>query len=120
MNPTFAKAKYEPRDEPDWSSKSAIVRIASQLAFSNLPSIQRGFSYPLTVSRNMVTLRNFYAHRSQMTAAKVEWLSKELRIAKTRRATEVLNSLMPRRRNSVFVSDGLKIPTFDGLRIPSP
>ncbi len=94
--------RIPPRSEPDWSAKSTILRAGRALSFSNLSSLQRGFSIPVGVYDKMRTVRNFYAHRSELTANKVENLCVTLGIAKTRRASELLFSKVPGRPHTIF------------------
>jgi hypothetical protein len=63
--------RIAPRDEPPWHEKRVLSLLSGSLSLSNNRSIINGLSYQTTFFEHLPTLRNFYAHRSESTAAKV-------------------------------------------------
>lgn len=53
------------RDEPSWHYTSTIVRLATHLNFSNASDIITAASYAPNSIEDIITIRNFYAHRNQ-------------------------------------------------------
>lgn len=102
QNPAFTKRRYTSYDEPDWNSKSVVIRIATNLSMSNLVEIRRGFAMASRIRDRMAPVRNFYAHRSERTALRVKNVAKDLRIPSVQRATDLLCSLLPGKPITVF------------------
>ena len=91
------------RDEPDWSNPSTLLKLADGLAFSNKKQINTAFGVTTKIFSPLVTCRNFFAHRGQNTADKIEKLSRSLAfIPPPRRATVLLNSALPGKSRTVF------------------
>lgn len=72
FNPRVNPRKIKPRDEPDWFHPSILTRLASTFGFSNFSEIARAFSYQTRAFEYGPTFRNYYAHKSTLTAKKVE------------------------------------------------
>lgn len=58
--------------EPHWFNVSIYTRLASHFGFVNLASITAALAYPTDFFRLAPTFRNFFAHKNEGTAAKVE------------------------------------------------
>ncbi|HLG89222.1 MAG TPA: hypothetical protein VKZ79_18735 [Alphaproteobacteria bacterium] len=69
-------AQIYPRDEPAWHEKRVLPQLSASLSLSNSASIINGLSYQTDFFDNLPTVRNFYAHRSLYTAAKIFALAK--------------------------------------------
>jgi hypothetical protein len=64
-------------DEPSWFDKAIYTRLAAQFAFNNLPAITSAFAIP-TSFFDLVTVRNFFAHKNEGTAVKVARLGRRM------------------------------------------
>lgn len=82
------------RDEPTWHEKRAIPNLSKGLAFSNHQSVLNGFSYQTTFFDELPPIRNFYAHRSMGTAARVLRIgNKKYAAAAARHPNDLVNTL---------------------------
>jgi hypothetical protein len=63
---------WKPRDEPDWSRQLGVC--LGTLNASNLPKINRAVGFQPEARNDLRTLRNFFAHKGQGTADKVNAL----------------------------------------------
>jgi hypothetical protein len=68
---SISAPRIAPRDEPAWHEKTVLARLSASLSLSNNQVVISGLSYQTTFFDQLPTLRNFYAHRSEATAAKV-------------------------------------------------
>lgn len=97
------KPKIAPRDEPTWHAKPTILKLASELSLSNSSAIIVGLSYPTTFFDNLPSVRNFYAHRSADTAAKVERLAlKDYGVTGLGHPTSFVNQILPQRSDTLL------------------
>lgn len=86
--------RIAPRDEPAWHEKSALARLSASLSLSNNQSVINGLSYQTTFFDQLPTLRNFYAHRSEGTSAKVLRLAHRQYGLVIRHPNELVNKLL--------------------------
>ena len=70
-----ARRNINSRFEPTWHEKRSLVALSGNLAFPNNATIVAAFSYPTRFMDDLPIIRNFFAHRSQGTARKVEALA---------------------------------------------
>lgn len=89
------------KQEPNWAQKGEVRKIAATLHFSNIATVQRAFAISTTTYSDIVSVRNFYAHRSQLGAAKIRTLSKN-RILRATRPSEFVAALLPQRPVRVY------------------
>jgi hypothetical protein len=59
---------YSPLDEPIWYKRNTLLELDNALAFSNTNSIQLALNLQTDVFTDMNIFRNFFAHRSGVTA----------------------------------------------------
>lgn len=88
------------RDEPDWYDRQVLIMLSSHLAFSNASSVGAALRLPEADFRDMRTMRNFFAHKSESTADKVRRLSRRRGLLNLRSPHfAVLQPLAPARRS---------------------
>jgi hypothetical protein len=64
---------WEPRDEPDWSLQ--LGPCLREVGASNLPKFERAVGFRPEARNDLRTLRNFFAHKGEGTAVKVQALT---------------------------------------------
>lgn len=63
--------------EPHWFDKTIVTRLANNFDLTNTTSIASGFAYQTSIFSMLPTFRNYFAHKCEETAAKVEKLRKQ-------------------------------------------
>jgi hypothetical protein len=103
MGKTIRGAVPTPFEEPDWSAPGTLIKLAQDLQFSNQAEIIRAFAITQTIFQPLNICRNFYAHRSKVTADKIEDLSRRLAVLPAhRRATSLVCSAPRGSGHSLF------------------
>jgi len=64
-----ADGSWNRRDEPTWHDDAAFLRVCTAIGLSNTTDIQAAFSSGSRVFKDLVTIRNFFAHRNRQTLA---------------------------------------------------
>lgn len=72
----YQKPRVNPLDEPVWREKRCLASLSAGLQLSNDADIVSGLSYPTTFFNQAFIVRNFFAHRTENTAARVRDLAK--------------------------------------------
>jgi len=91
-----------PGEEPDWISPPTIIKLSRSLSFTNQGEIAAAFGITTSIFQPLTTCRNFYAHRSERAADKIENLSRSLAVPLQRRATVLLCSARPGGSHTIF------------------
>ena len=94
--------RIRPRDEPAWEDRNILLRIAHGLGLSNEPSISAAITASATTLANMPTIRNFYAHRSELTAKKAAAVQLSYGFASSIHPTQFLNSRLAARPHTIL------------------
>ncbi len=96
------RGKYPVRgEEPDWSQPGVIMSLAKKLSFSNVPEIGMAFGSSKSLS-DLTICRNYFAHRGENTAAKIEDLSRRMSLPIERKAAGLINNVLPGTARTVF------------------
>lgn len=66
---------WEPREEPDWSGQ--LGACLAEVKASNLPKLKRAVGFQPEARNDLRTFRNFFAHKGQGSAAKVNALPRK-------------------------------------------
>lgn len=101
----------ERRDEPAWYKTRHIARLFSDTGASNLGQIQAAVSYQTAFFDEVPTVRNFFAHRNEETASRVQQIARNQRISPRLRPSEVVSSVAPGRPQTLLADwlDDLRI-----------
>lgn len=83
-------APWSPRDEPVWHDATVFTRLIGGLGASNVASVQAGVSYQPSSVRDVVTFRNFFAHKSRIATQKAKARARPYAISPSLRPTEIL------------------------------
>jgi hypothetical protein len=87
MNPKVAgKRHLGPLDEPRWHKPLTLPRLAQFAKLSNEPEILAAFAVRGPALDDLPKARNFYAHRSEETARKLEAIAANYSVAAAIRA----------------------------------
>lgn len=105
-NPSFrpkAGRSIQPRDEPDWKSPGIMKRLAGKLAFSNQTKIDNAFGVQTTAFSHFFMVRNFYAHKDEVTASKIRRLAKtEYLVPRLVHPTNLVSTILPRESDTLM------------------
>jgi hypothetical protein len=70
MRPSIrGKARWKPRDEPNWMARRTLIELAKHFGFSHTIELSGALSLQTRVFDDLPPLRNFFAHRSRDTFA---------------------------------------------------
>jgi hypothetical protein len=93
----------QPRDEPDWKSPGIMKRLAGKLAFSNRAKIDNAFGVRTTAFSHFFMVRNFYAHKDEVTANKIKRLAKtEYLIPRLGHPTSLVSTILPSQTDTLM------------------
>lgn len=81
---------WDTRDEPTWHDSNTLIRLSTAFAFSNDEDIQTAFTFGFTAHKNLVTFRNYYAHKNQGTKKKAQAIANQYLIPQHLHPTAVL------------------------------
>jgi hypothetical protein len=91
-----------PADEPDWSRRDVLVKLAADL--SNEAQILSALSLQTTFFDDLPTIRIFYAHRARSTADKVRRLAlRRYGVPYLSHAHILVSTILPQRANTLLV-----------------
>lgn len=90
-------------NEPPWHDAALFRQIMAALSPSILPRVDAALSQPVRVLPDVVTFRNFFAHRNEETATKVRSLARNYRLPTNRHPVETLISYPPGRPDPLLV-----------------
>jgi hypothetical protein len=82
-------------DEPKWHITRQYLRLMRQVSSSNLAAVQIALGYQPQSREDLVTARNFFAHKSESTAKKVRALAPSYRLPASLGPPELLLSIEP-------------------------
>ena len=91
--PVPAKVKH--RDEPDWYDVDVLLDLAGSLGFSNQPRVRLAAGFPKQPLDTLRTIRNYYAHKSESTAARMVTLGRQLGFGALARPSDLLFLKVP-------------------------
>lgn len=95
--------QLKPRDEPDWLSKTTLVRISTHLQFSHDTKLNNALSRQSTFFPEAITVRNFFAHRSKESADKIKNLARRsYRYQNLNHPVEFVNTILPGRTDTLL------------------
>lgn len=80
------------RDEPKWHDIGSFLKICQNLGVSNINDIRSALSTGSKVYTDLLTIRNFYAHRNKDSEQKVMNIAPHYSISATFRPTKILCS----------------------------
>ncbi len=83
---------WTPRDEPAWFRTSTLLDLDRDLSFSHSADVGNALSYPTRVFLDLPDFRNFYAHRSERTAAIASAAASRNSVPASARPTDALLS----------------------------
>jgi hypothetical protein len=104
-NPTFApgpSVKIKPRDEPDWLSKSTLIKISTNLQFSHETTLIGALSIQTSFFPQAITARNFFAHRARESEDKVRRLGVSSYSHSIHHTVELINVVLPGRTDTLL------------------
>jgi hypothetical protein len=90
-------------DEPAWHDVPVFRRLMTALSPSSLNNIYAALSQPVRVLPDIITFRNFFAHRSENTATKVRRLARRYRLQTDQHPVDTLASYPPGRPQPLLV-----------------
>jgi hypothetical protein len=93
---------WRPLDEPSWRQPTTLLRISSAIGFSHNGQVTAAFSTATKVFDDLPEFRNFYAHRSEVTAGQVTALATAWGITARLHPSEVIASYLPGRPQNVI------------------
>jgi len=83
--------------EPAWINQRTLFDLAQKCAFSNLAEVTIASSYLPPHFRELVVVRNFFAHRSRDTAEKVRQIARDNGLPVVLKPWDVACSCAPKR-----------------------
>jgi hypothetical protein len=93
---------WTPQDEPPWHDRGVLNKIVVNLGASNSRSVSAAAGYGTPATQDLQTVRNYFAHKSQGTAAKMRRLARRYKHPGVRPATLML-SVEPGKRQPVLI-----------------
>lgn len=84
------------RMEPPWHEKRVLMALAKACDASHRSQVQAAMSVRATAFDFVHTVRNFYAHRSEETAAKLPRIARAFGVLPSRRASEIALAIPPK------------------------
>jgi len=85
------------RDEPAWENVTVFGRVLSAIQPSNLATAQAGLGAMTRAPADLQTIRNFYAHRSELTASKARGVARRYALSSGLRPSDLLCTRLPGR-----------------------
>ncbi len=98
---TKGKKALGPLDEPPWHLGWVLPRLAQKVGLSNEPQIISGFAIPARALDDLPIARNFFAHRSHVTAADLQAIAPRYGLTGSIRAGVLPGYPDPRRPYSI-------------------
>jgi len=83
---------WDTRHEPSWHDSNTLLRLSAAYVFSNDADIQSAFTFGFTAHKNLVTFRNYYAHKNQGTRNKAQAIANQYLIPQHLHPTAILLS----------------------------
>lgn len=93
----ITRAGRPPRwhDEPVWYKPQVFTGVLRSVGFANLPAVSSALAVRSDVFLSLPTLRNFYAHRSKDTVAKLAPVVRRHSLAPNSRAGDIMGYIPP-------------------------
>lgn len=101
-NKPLQSGRVTPRDEPAWQDPHALMRVVRALGASNEAQISAGLSLQSDVYKRMPTIRNFFAHRGEVSAQKAAGVARSLALNPSLRPSDLVVSCRSRRPQNVL------------------
>lgn len=95
-------APWTPYDEPAWHNSDVLLRLAQLAGFSNLRQVQAALSTAPAAFRDLTTVRNFVAHRSQHARARVVGVQMRYLIPSSVRPVQFVRQRRPSSPNMIL------------------
>ena len=73
--------QINPREEPTWHDPAVLVRLCTSLHLSNLNTVSQALALNATFTRDLPTVRNYFAHKNADTAEKVRRIGRQYGIS---------------------------------------
>ena len=89
-------------DEPVWRKPGVLIPLLGALRVTNLAQVHAAFGLASTVYSELPIIRNFFSHRSEATAVKVQQVARTVGVPSDLRASEVLCSVVGGRPQSII------------------
>jgi hypothetical protein len=90
------------QEEPAWNETNPLLKLSSELALSNDAQIQSAFSYSTRAYRDLPVMRNFFAHRSDVTAIKAKNIARSYGLPGTMHPSTIVRSTRRGRPQSIM------------------
>ena len=99
----FAATTIKPRGgEPNWGDPGILLILLKTAGVSNIANVRAALSYSTTVFRGLPTMRNFFAHRSEVSVRKTARVARLLGVSVRLRPSEILCSRSPGRPQNII------------------
>ncbi len=97
-----AQGIWNSRDEPTWHSPSVILDATKYLSIPNNGTFSAAFSFGFRVFQDLPTMRNYFAHRNEVTHARARALAPKYLLPPSRKPSAWLNQRPPTQHSSVL------------------
>jgi hypothetical protein len=91
------------RIAPAWHERWVLAKLSSACGCSHAPQISTAMGVPATAFDYLHSLRNFYAHRSEETAAKLPRIARAFGLVPPKRASEIVLAIPPGRSEPILI-----------------
>jgi hypothetical protein len=101
---SFAIAEINPAlgREPNWADPNILLILLQRAGVSNYAEALAALAVPTTVFRDLPTMRNFFAHRGEVTARKTKRVARSAGLSGDLRPSDIMCSRRPGRPQNLL------------------